>query len=355
MRFREIAGNNIYKRFAKDFLISISILIVVTIISWGMDKFCHDNANIIMLYILGVVLISYFTGSRIYSLISSVLAVLVFNFFFTEPYFSFRAYSSSYPFTFIIMFLVAFFVGTISQSKNELLIKNKQEEMRSTLLRAISHDLRTPLTGISGFAEVLIKNAKVLSENKKHEIYTEIYEDSIWLLNLIENLLVITRFDRKGIKIKKESESISDVIDEAVSHLGRKQEKYDIQTDVEDDSISAIIDGQLIAQVIFNLVDNAIKYSQEGTKIKVGAKRKKDKVEVSVSDEGNGISESDKKRIFEMFYKGENLSSDGKRGLGLGLALCKTIINAHGGQIYVKDNKPKGTIFSFEIKGDFSN
>ena len=114
----------------------------------------------------------------------------------------------------------------VLQAKNELAIKNKQEEMRSTLLRAISHDLRTPLTGISGFAQILLKNSNVLSEEKKLQIYSDIYDDSTWLLNLVENLLAITRFDKDEIKLNKESEYISDVIKDAISHFGAKKEKY---------------------------------------------------------------------------------------------------------------------------------
>lgn len=118
---------------------------------------------------------------------------------------------------------LAYEKDAISQVKNELIIKNKQEELRSTLLRAISHDLRTPLTSISGYAEILMKNASILSDDKKQDIFTNIYDDSIWLLNLVENLLSITRFDKNEITIKQESEFIIDVITEALSHLGRKK------------------------------------------------------------------------------------------------------------------------------------
>lgn len=241
----------------------------------------------------------------------------------------------------------------ISQVKNELIIKNKQEELRSTLLRAISHDLRTPLTSISGYAEILMKNSSLLPDDKKQNIFTNIYDDSIWLLNLVENLLSITRFDKNEITIKQESEFIADVITEALSHLGRKKEDYEVLTVIEDEELSAKMDGKLIAQVIFNLVDNAMKYAPIHTKITVRAKAVDNFVEISVEDEGNGIKDEDKKKIFDMFYTVNNSIADGRRGLGLGLALCKAVVQAHGGQIEIKDNKPKGTIFSFRLTGDF--
>ncbi len=304
----------------------------------------------------------------------SILILLLFDYFFTEPRFSLAI--SGFPVVFLILFVFVYFVAIINQkqkdamlreiqltkekedilqAKNELIIKNKQEEMRSTLLRAISHDLRTPLTGISGFAEILLKNSNILSEDKKQHIYSDIYDDSIWLLNLVENLLAITRFDKNEIKLNKESEYISDVIRDAVSHLGRKKEKFFIHINVEKENLSAYMDSRLISQVIFNLVDNAMKYSPEGTNIVIKAEADGNDLKISVIDEGAGISDEDKAKIFDMFYTVNNKIADGRRGLGLGLALCKAVIEAHGGKVNIMDNKPCGTIFSFDIKSDVEN
>lgn len=473
------------KMSLKDALKSITVLIAVTLISSIFRMLNIDEANIIMIYILAVVLIAYITDSKIFSIVSSLLSVIIFNFFFIIPYHSLEVYGSEYSVTFVIMFLVALFASSIakkfkeqaelsslkayrtevmlemsqklqqfgmkneinevtreqlkkllncnvdlftnkndedivnwvfdnnqqagnttenfsqsvnfylpisnvnkvfavvkiekneisefekslliamlresalayekdaiSQLKNELMIKNNQEELRSTLLRAISHDLRTPLTGISGYAELLLKNSSKITDNKKQEIYTDIYDDSIWLLNLVENLLSITRFDRNEITLKKESESVSDVISEALSHLGRKKDDFIIKTKIEDETLCAKMDGKLISQVIFNLVDNAMKYSPCNTTVTVGAKAVTDYIEISVEDEGNGIKDEDKEKIFDMFYTVNNSITDGRRGLGLGLALCKAVVEAHGGEIEIKDNSPKGTIFSFKLKGE---
>lgn len=473
------------KMSLKDALKSITVLIAVTLISSIFRMLNIDEANIIMIYILAVVLIAYITDSKIFSIVSSLLSVIIFNFFFIIPYHSLEVYGSEYSVTFVIMFLVALFASSIakkfkeqaelsslkayrtevmlemsqklqqfgmkneinevtreqlkkllncnvdlftnkndeeivnwvfdnnqqagnttenfsqsvnfylpisnvnkvfavvkiekneisefekslliamlresalayekdaiSQLKNELMIKNNQEELRSTLLRAISHDLRTPLTGISGYAELLLKNSSKITDNKKQEIYTDIYDDSIWLLNLVENLLSITRFDRNEITLKKESESVSDVISEALSHLGRKKDDFIVKTKIEDETLCAKMDGKLISQVIFNLVDNAMKYSPCNTTVTVGAKAVTDYIEISVEDEGNGIKDEDKEKIFDMFYTVNNSITDGRRGLGLGLALCKAVVEAHGGEIEIKDNSPKGTIFSFKLKGE---
>lgn len=240
-----------------------------------------------------------------------------------------------------------------SASQNELILKNKQEELRSTLLRAISHDLRTPLTSISGYADLLLRNGSRITDSKKEDFIKYIYDDAVWLLNIVENILSITRFDKNKIAINMESEFISDVIMEAVAHIGREKENFNIETVIEDDTLSAKMDAKLVAQVIFNLINNAMKYSPCGTTIIIRARADGSDINVSVEDQGNGISDEDKKRIFEMFYTTKNSVSDGRRGLGLGLALCKSVIEAHGGTITVKDNKPSGTIFSFRLRGDF--
>ena len=300
-----------------------------------------------------------------------IFSFLIFDYFLTEPHFSLKIHFSGYPVLFLILFVFIYLIAIINhkqkeamireiqltkekedvlQAKNELMIKNKQEEMRSTLLRAISHDLRTPLTGISGFAQILLKNSNVLSDEKKLQIYSDIYDDSTWLLNLVENLLAITRFDKDEIKLNKESEYISDVIKDAISHFGAKKEKYAIHTKIDDESLSAYMDSRLISQVIFNLVDNAMKYSSEGSNITIKAEKSGVNIKVSVIDEGVGISEEDKTKVFDMFYTSNNQIADSRRGLGLGLALCKAVVEAHHGYFAITDNKPCGTIFSFVIK-----
>ena len=449
---------------------TIVVFLLTTSVCLYFQKLNINESNMIMIYLLGVLITAYITESKLYSIISSVLAVLSFNYFFTRPYMTVVSMDSGYTFTFFIMFFVALFVSsitkkikeqakqsylkaystqimldmsqklqqaknveeideitieqikklldcdvllfepnkepvstvyecfpirntdtvflnaaiptkryksatefeknlfsamlresalayekeTITQTKNELLLKHKQEELRSTLLRAISHDLRTPLTGISGNADIFLNNADVISGEKKHQIYSDIYDDSIWLLNLVENLLSVTRFDKNEINIKKESEFISDVIQEAVSHIGRRKDNYNIKIEITDESLSAKVDARLISQVVFNLVDNAMKYSPVNTTITIGAYAEGKDIKVFVSDQGNGISDEDKKSIFDMFYTVNNaVSSDSRRGLGLGLALCKAVVEAHGGTICVTDNKPEGTIFEFSLEGDF--
>ena len=243
----------------------------------------------------------------------------------------------------------------INERKNSIEIKAKQEELRSNLLRTISHDLRTPLTSIMGNAGVLLKNSDFIDSKKKEELYSYIYDDSMWLINLVENLLSITRIDNGTMNIDMKSELIDEVIEEALKHINRRSNLYNINVNLEDDLLMAKMDYGLIIQVIVNIVDNALKYTEEGTDINISAKKKGKMILIQIADSGKGISDEAKDKLFDMFYTADNKSGDGRRGLGLGLSLCKSIIIAHGGEICVSDNKPHGTIFSFTLQGEEVN
>ncbi len=230
---------------------------------------------------------------------------------------------------------------------NEILAKN--EQVRANLLRAISHDLRTPLTSIIGNSDNLLVNSKILDEDIKMQMYSEIHEDSLWLLNLVENILSITKLEDGKIKLNYTTELIDDIIDEALKHINKNEIKHNIIVKRFKDLLLVNVDVRLVIQVFINLIDNAIKYTPEGSTIIISVTKNESKVIINVIDNGPGIKDMDKNRIFEMFYVGDNIIVDGRKSLGLGLSLCKSIINAHGCEIKVSDNKPTGTIFTFDL------
>ncbi|MGO5051813.1 ATP-binding protein [Lachnospiraceae bacterium LCP25S3_G4] len=234
--------------------------------------------------------------------------------------------------------------------RKETEIQLKQEKLRADLLRSISHDLRTPLTSISGNAGILMSNGDKLAEEKKHHLYSDIYDDAMWLINLVENLLSVTRIENGTMKLNLRSELLDEVIQEAMKHVHRNAKEYHMIVEEEDDMVVVKIDVKLILQVIINLVDNAIKYTPPGSTITIRTRRKKKDIMIEVADNGPGIQMEDKDRLFNMFYTGNHSVADGRRSMGMGLALCKSIITAHQGEIEVSDNKPTGTIFRFFLK-----
>lgn len=491
-------------RFAnvlKGLTISAVVLLLSSLLGWLFFRLGFTEANIITIYILGVLLIAIFTESKICWVVASVASVLIFNFLFTEPKFTFLAYGSGYPVTFIIMLTASLIIGgtteklktreyqatqsayrtkilfdanqliqkasdeteilrvTANQLKKLLnrnvivfddkaqkvyatkeenadavmpdceqivlrvtknnvkegkgtdifpesdytffpICKNgknygaigifagekpidsfdesivvsvigecaividgiinakerervavfaKNEQLRANLLRSISHDLRTPLTSISGNASNLISNGNVIDNATKTQIYEDIYSDSLWLINLVENLLAVTRLEEGRMNINLTTELVGDVIAEALKHIHTKSEKQRITVIQQDDLLLAKMDARLIVQVLINLLDNAVKYTPSDSQITITAKRNGEMVCVSVADNGHGIPDEQKSRVFDMFYTGSNKIADSRRSIGLGLSLCKSIINAHGGEITVTDNTPHGAIFTFTL------
>ncbi|MBP5242323.1 MAG: histidine kinase, partial [Clostridia bacterium] len=235
------------------------------------------------------------------------------------------------------------------KEKEQALLLAKDEQLRSNLLRSISHDLRSPLTSISGNASNLISNGKYFDDEAKLRIYSDIYDDSMWLINLVENILSITRLEEDKMNLPFSIELLDEIVDEAVRHIKKNTPARKITVELPDDMLFVKIDARLIAQVVVNLVDNAIKYSPSDSEICVRVSKKGNKAVVSVADHGNGIPDEMKTKVFDMFFTGEKRTADGRRGLGLGLALCKSIVNAHGGEITVSNNSPQGAIFSFTL------
>jgi two-component system sensor histidine kinase KdpD len=233
------------------------------------------------------------------------------------------------------------------EARQLLALKAQQEQLRGNLLRAISHDLRTPLTSISGNAEMLLRG--VVPEEEHELLYRTIYDDSIWLVNLVENLLSITRMDDSSIRLNLKPELVSDVVETALTRIGRRAETHKIRTEIKNDLLLAQMDAPLILQVLLNLLENAMKYTSPGSHIIVSADEEGDMVRISVQDDGPGIAEDAKTRVFDMFFTSACVRGDARRGLGLGLALCRAIVIAHGGEITVQDNEPHGSVFSFTL------
>lgn len=237
----------------------------------------------------------------------------------------------------------------LSLQNKEIELETKQEKLRSNLLRSISHDLRTPLTSISGNAGILMEQEIVLTEDKKQELYRSIYDDSMWLVNLTENLLSTTKIENGTVSLKLEPELLEDVFNEALKHVDRNIKDYNVSIELCDDLLMAKMDVKLIIQVIVNIVNNAVKYTPKGTNIILKAEKKEQMVYISISDNGPGVDDATKKHLFDMFYTAVQEKSDDRRGLGLGLNLCRSIVTAHGGNITVTDNIPKGCVFTFTL------
>lgn len=231
--------------------------------------------------------------------------------------------------------------------KEQATIRMHNERVRSNLLRTISHDLRTPLTSISGNASNLLSLEDQLDAKTRRRMYADIYEDSRWLIELVENLLSVTRIEDGQIQLKRSSQLVEELVDEALHHANMDGH-HEVTINYEEEYLMASVDAKLTVQVLVNLLNNAVKYTPSGCRIAISAGKSIEGVFIRVCDDGPGIADEEKQHAFEMFYTGSHLG-DGRRSLGLGLGLCRTIVEAHGGHITLTDNVPTGCCFTITL------
>jgi len=236
-----------------------------------------------------------------------------------------------------------------AREKEEAKLQAENEKLRANLLRTISHDLRTPLTSISGNASILLSDMEKLDAETMRRMCGDIYDDSAWLTNLVENLLAVTKIEEGRMELRMQPHLVEEIVSEALQHISRKQMEHTITVYHENELLLAKCDARLIIQVVINLVDNAIKHTQTGSCITISTRDGGNCAVIAVADNGTGIPDSEKEKVFQMFYSGSNSIADCRRSLGLGLNLCKSIVTVHGGEITVSDNQPTGAVFTFTI------
>lgn len=237
----------------------------------------------------------------------------------------------------------------LSDEQRKILVESEKEKMRSNLLRAIAHDLRTPLTGILGSSSAILESGDVIDENTKEKLLYNIKEDSQWLIRMVENLLSVTRINEGTMNVAKTPEAVEEIVAEAIARIRQRFVGSYIEVKVPDELLLVPMDGTLIVQVLINLLDNAIKHTINNEKIEVIVKKKGGLVLFEVIDNGVGISQEDFPYLFESYVPNGKKSSDSSRGMGIGLSICKSIIKAHGGKIEAANKKTSGAVFRFTL------
>ena len=236
-----------------------------------------------------------------------------------------------------------------AKGREEAAVLARNEKLRADLLRAISHDLRTPLTSISGNADTLLENAGMIDAETSRSLLSDIRDDSEWLTGLVENLLSISKMGDGSVNLDFSDQVVDDVLEEAIRHIDRASAEHDVRLELGGEPVLARMDARLIIQVIVNLVNNAVKHTPKGSKILVSVSADDKNAVISVSDNGPGIPDEMKSRVFEMFFTGDSGVGDSRRSLGLGLPLCRSILEAHGSSLELRDNEPSGCVFSFKL------
>jgi two-component system sensor histidine kinase KdpD len=232
--------------------------------------------------------------------------------------------------------------------REKIRLAMEREQQRSMLLRSVAHDLRSPLTALSGAGNLLADNYDALTDAERKKLASDVSEEIIWLTDLVENILGMTRISEQRIVLHRQAEVIDDVVGEAVKHTERLLRGRKIRVSLPDEVVSLPMDGKLIAQAIINLLENAVRHTPPDSEIALSVEAG-DRLKVSVADTGVGVPAAIRDRIFEKFVTQDYAVVDGRRGLGLGLAICKAIVEAHGGEIHLEDNHPSGSVFVFSL------
>lgn len=327
------------------YLISIGFVFIITLLGEFVKR-SIEPVNLVMFYLLGVVIVAIRWGQGP-AIVTSILSVLSFDFFLVPPYLTLGVEDIQYIFTFAAFLTVGVVVSTLASKTREQVIQRQKEELQSTLLNSISHDLRTPLVSITGVLTALLDNYSSLNESTRKELLETAHEESGHLNRLVGNLLDMTKVEAGALRISRKPCELRDVLGASLEQLSGKIKDRLIRIDIPKDFPEVPMDFYVMMKVFFNLIDNAIKYSPQDTAIDIRAILLKDKVKIEIKDQGLGIPEGDLKRIFDKFYRVERPQQI--TGTGLGLSICKGIIEAHGGEIAAQNNPDKGVAFNVTL------
>ena len=319
----------------------------------------NPTANIALTYILAVFLVARFTEGYSFGLFSSFVGVICVNFLFTYPYFALDFTMTGYPITFVAMFSISSITSAITSNmktqarvlaeREKMLMEAEKEKMRANLLRAISHDLRTPLTSIIGSSTVYLENGSSLPEVEKNALVRHILEDSNWLLNMVENLLSVTRMSGAS-NIKKELEAGEEVLSAAAMKFQRHYPATRVEISAPDTLLMIPMDIILIEQVLINLMENAVQHGKTTTQIALRLTRSEDLAVFEVSDDGQGIAPALLPHLFDGYLtRDQEAISDKRRNMGIGLSVCKSIVQAHGGAMRASNRPTGGALLQFTL------
>ena len=337
----------------KDILVTAGILVVSFLFSLITNSIFQIDASVPMVFVLGVFLISVITKGYLYGICASLLSTLAVNFAFTFPYFEFNFAIPENLFSAVVMLAVAIITGALTTKiKNAEKIKadSEREAMRANLLRAVSHDLRTPLTTIYGSSSMLLENYERISPADRRELLRGIRDDAQWLVGMVENLLSVTRLDGTELRLNKTDTVLEELIDSVLIKFRKRCPDQEVLVSIPEEFISIPMDAVLIEQVLTNLLENAVTHASGMTRLELQVRTEGGLARFTVRDNGCGIRADRMEDLFTGYLGASDRSSDsGRRNMGIGLSVCATIIMAHGGQITAANHPDGGAEFSFTL------
>ena len=311
-----------------------------------------------MVFVLGVFLVSFRTQGYFWGIAASLISVLAVNWAFTYPYWAFDLISPECISSAVVMLIVAIMTGALTtrlKQQEKVKAEAEKERMRGNLLRAVSHDLRTPLTAIYGSCSAMIENYDLLTRERKLKMLSDVRSDAQWLNRMVENLLSVTRVDEDHVRLSKNSTVLEELIDALMVKFRKHHPGQQVVVDIPAEFVTIPMDPMLIEQVLMNLLENAVFHAEGMENLWLRVEIVGNRAVFTVADDGCGIPPERMNRLFTGLQEGDSRTDTGRSNMGIGLSVCRTIIKAHGSDIRAENRPGGGAAFSFALEMEESN
>lgn len=341
------------KHILSDSLFTVVTLIVVFLVNLFLVEQFDTKTMTPMIFVLGVFLVSWRTQGYVFGIASSLLSVLAVNWAFTYPYWAFDLISPECISSAVVMLIVATMTGALTtrlKQQEKVKAEAEKERMRGNLLRAVSHDLRTPLTSIYGSCSAILENYESIPDERKISLLKDIQTDSQWLKRMVENLLSVTRLDTGTVRLSKHSTVLEELIDALLVKFRKHYPNQNVQVTIPEEFVSIPMDPVLIEQVLMNLLENAVFHAHGMEHLWLRVELKNRKAVFSVEDDGCGIPPERMDYLFTGLLDSEAPVDSTRSNMGIGLSVCKTIIKAHGSELKARNRPGGGASFHFALE-----
>ena len=341
------------KRVILDCCRMILILVLAFAVNLILRRLFNTQTMTPMIFVLGVYLVAWRTQGYFWGIIASLISVLAVNFAFTYPYWAFNLIRPECLSSAVVMLVVSIMTSALTtkiKRQEQMKAEAEKERMRGNLLRAVSHDLRTPLTSIYGACSAMLENYDEIPRENHLKLLSDVCGDAQWLVRMVENLLSVTRIDADGVQLAKNDTVLEELIDTVLVKFRKHYPEQTVQLEIPDDFVSIPMDAMLISQVLMNLLENAVFHAK-------GMKHLRLRVEVRygwayfhVEDDGCGIPEEKLPKLFTGMLDSEAPTDLSRSSMGIGLSVCSAIIKAHGGDIWARRRPTGGTEVGFRLE-----
>ena len=341
------------RRAAGDCLFMLAILVVIFGVNLLLQTLFQTRTMVPMIFVLGVFLVSWKTHGYFWGITASLISVLAVNWAFTYPYWAFDLISPECISSAVVMLIVAIMTGTLTtrlKHQEKLKAEAEKERMRGNLLRAVSHDLRTPLTSIYGACSAMIENYDSISRERHLKLLSDIRSDAQWLVRMVENLLSVTRIDGEKVRLAKHNTVLEELIDAVLVKFRKHYPNQPVQVQIPESFICIPMDAILMEQVLMNLLENAVFHAKGMKHLWLRVEAVETRVHFFVEDDGCGIPPDRMPGLFTGLPDSEAPRDTGRCNMGIGLSVCSTIIKAHGGEIIAANRPGGGTVFEFSLE-----